>query len=643
MGIQKVIDVKVNSEQAKKEFDKLSESIQLQEQYVADLRLKIAQYEKSLLDLGGTQKIIREGEIKKLNAELKEEAAALKTLKVEAQGVNKVLRSQTKTRKAGTVKALEFNETLLKNRDISSGLSKITGGLSYQIQSLGKLFVSVGKGIKASTLALSGFQKVLLATGIGLLVVAVGTLAANWDKVKVALGAVSKEQEKQLTDAKELVTAQEEQYKNTTGTEESLKRQGKTEREITNLKIKQTNETINALEAQLETQKTVKDEQVKIANRNKTILKGILEFVSAPLMLVLKGIDKAVGFFGKESNLAGGFSEAVSKLIFNPEKISEEADKAISETEKKLQELKNRRDGFLNKIKSEDDAEAEKEKKKKEKEDQEAVDKEEQRLQKIKNLREKYKQAEEDRTDLTETQKAERQKERALAELNELKATEDQKAEAILFYDNLIKEAKIQDELTLAEQLEEIEEKKRDIRNRAFNDAAKLAGEESRLGKAILVAKTILAAKENILETKKTLLKAQGAVSDASIDAAKSGTAIAQGTAETAKIGFPQNIPMLIAYAAQAVGVVAAIKSAVSKTKAVASGVGAGGGVGVDVRTPDIPAQAPAFNIVGASGTNQLATAIGQQQQQPIKAFVVSDDVSTAQELDRNIVTGATI
>jgi len=51
----------------------------------------------------------------------------------------------------------------------------------------------------------------------------------------------------------------------------------------------------------------------------------------------------------------------------------------------------------------------------------------------------------------------------------------------------------------------------------------------------------------------------------------------------------------------------------------------------------------PAFNIVGASDTNQLAEAIGGQAQQPLKAFVVSNDVTTAQELDRNIVKGASL
>ena len=52
---------------------------------------------------------------------------------------------------------------------------------------------------------------------------------------------------------------------------------------------------------------------------------------------------------------------------------------------------------------------------------------------------------------------------------------------------------------------------------------------------------------------------------------------------------------------------------------------------------------APAFNIVGASTTNQLAEAIAGQEAQPVQAFVVSNDVSTAQELDRNIIQGASI
>jgi hypothetical protein len=69
-----------------------------------------------------------------------------------------------------------------------------------------------------------------------------------------------------------------------------------------------------------------------------------------------------------------------------------------------------------------------------------------------------------------------------------------------------------------------------------------------------------------------------------------------------------------------------------------------GGGGGAS-RVASIPAVAssPAFNIVGASGINQLAEVVGQQATQPVKAFVVSKDVTTSQELDRNIVKGASL
>ena len=51
----------------------------------------------------------------------------------------------------------------------------------------------------------------------------------------------------------------------------------------------------------------------------------------------------------------------------------------------------------------------------------------------------------------------------------------------------------------------------------------------------------------------------------------------------------------------------------------------------------------PSFNIVGASATNQLADVIGEQTQQPVQAFVVASDVTTAQGLERNTIEGATI
>jgi len=67
------------------------------------------------------------------------------------------------------------------------------------------------------------------------------------------------------------------------------------------------------------------------------------------------------------------------------------------------------------------------------------------------------------------------------------------------------------------------------------------------------------------------------------------------------------------------------------------SGGGGGGGGGASL--PDVQQLAPSFNIVGNSNVNQLS----QLQNQPMKAYVVSGDVSSAQSLDRNRIENATL
>jgi hypothetical protein len=61
---------------------------------------------------------------------------------------------------------------------------------------------------------------------------------------------------------------------------------------------------------------------------------------------------------------------------------------------------------------------------------------------------------------------------------------------------------------------------------------------------------------------------------------------------------------------------------------------GAGGGGGRTIQAPD-------FNVVGASQTSQLAQTVATQEAKPVKAFVVGKDISTQQELDRNITNTA--
>lgn len=68
--------------------------------------------------------------------------------------------------------------------------------------------------------------------------------------------------------------------------------------------------------------------------------------------------------------------------------------------------------------------------------------------------------------------------------------------------------------------------------------------------------------------------------------------------------------------------------------------VGNSGGGGGSAPEP-LAAAAPSFNVVGTSGQNQIAQSLGNQA--PVKAYVVSGDVTSAQSLDRNIVKTATL
>lgn len=164
------------------------------------------------------------------------------------------------------------------------------------------------------------------------------------------------------------------------------------------------------------------------------------------------------------------------------------------------------------------------------------------------------------------------------------------------------------------------------------------AGSETKIGRALFIAKQAMLIKEQIAKAKATLV-------ELGLIAAKGAADVASGAGATAKVGFPQNIPLLIAFAAQAAGIFGSIKSAVNAAKGSASKMGASGGGGsVSAPRLSVSASAPAaFNVVGASETNQLAQSIGQEEKQPLKAFVVSNDVTDAQALDRNIVENASI
>ena len=86
----------------------------------------------------------------------------------------------------------------------------------------------------------------------------------------------------------------------------------------------------------------------------------------------------------------------------------------------------------------------------------------------------------------------------------------------------------------------------------------------------------------------------------------------------------------------------AAVKK-IASTKIPESSGGSSSPSTPSINAPSAASLPPSFNVVGSSGTNQLADAIGGQSQQPIQTYVVAGEISTAQELERNIVSVASI
>jgi hypothetical protein len=89
------------------------------------------------------------------------------------------------------------------------------------------------------------------------------------------------------------------------------------------------------------------------------------------------------------------------------------------------------------------------------------------------------------------------------------------------------------------------------------------------------------------------------------------------------------------------IGIASSIAATVKGLSALGGGGNAGSSSGVPSGGGGGSAPAPQFNVVGNSGVNQIAQTLGAQQ--PIQAYVVANNVTTAQSLDRNIIQNASL
>ncbi|WP_288956315.1 hypothetical protein [uncultured Polaribacter sp.] len=154
----------------------------------------------------------------------------------------------------------------------------------------------------------------------------------------------------------------------------------------------------------------------------------------------------------------------------------------------------------------------------------------------------------------------------------------------------------------------------------ALSSIAQLAGEGTKIAKVAAIADIIIGTGVGFIQ---------------GLDIAQKS---AKATGPAASVAFPifyaTQVAAVLSAAAQAKNILSKAKgpSAPSISAPSISGGSSGGGASAS--------QAPSFNVVGQSGFNQVAGALGQQQ--PVQAYVVAGNVTTAQQLQNNTITQAT-
>jgi len=547
------------------------------------------------------------------------------------------------------------------------GAMALTGGESQKLEEAlikvqGSMALAEGvRGIRegavafkalgiSARIALNGIKTGIAATGVGVLLIALGAIVAYWDDIKELVGGVSSEQEKLNAQAQANLDIQQGKLDAIGGQENILKLQGKSEKDILKLKIAQTDEVIKATENQIAQNDITAKAQIAASQRNKDILAGIIKFIQTPLTLLLEGVDMVGKALGQNFGLAQGFSDLVDKgasLIFDPEAEKKKAEETRKESLKGLEKLKNDRAGLQLSVKNIDDqANKDAQAKQKEANDkaielakqkadalekirQGEIDTEaERRAEELYQIQEQYRLLIEEATkfgkDTTALKEAQLTKERELAE--RFKKEDQEKEDA---YWNTEAEKAIERQNNLKTQKDkEIEIEK------AVADQ-KLAIQNQNIDSTIAGISVLKGIFEKNKAIQKGLIVAESAVGIAKIiintQAANARAALELG---------PYVAPPYIAANNISAGV--GIAANIAATVKALSALGGGGAGGASANANGgAAAPAPSFNVVGNSGVNQIAQTLGNQQ--PMQAYVVANNVTTQQSLDRNIVNNASL
>ena len=529
-----------------------------------------------------------------------------------------------------------FNKSLDKNREGVQALDQLTGGAVTQVRNLNSMFKGGVKAVRSLSTSFKGLRAALVATGIGVFVVALGTAVAYWDEISDFLDGtniklkaqkrqyerINKELDDQQTTLKNEITLLDLAGKSTKSKRDALRQSLKEQLEINEAKIKEIQ--INLKAERLQNQELTFFEKLKIQAA------GVL------------------GIRAKAYALAQGLNSENDKTV----KLEDELNKLLTQTQNTKKEIgqldKQEADEKQRVIDLEEKAAQDKVKNLAEIEKAEAVTKAELRELEEKELAAHYANlielANKYGEDTTALEEAQRFKEQ------ELKAKYDEEdAKALLEKQNKkIEDLALQDEfdtLTFEEQREKLRQQRELILNdELLSDEQKTELEQENAKASEEITENEYAAKRHMV-----LSYAQSLAQFSDIlgkeTAAGKTLAVASALFSTYQGATDaltdETIPNTFARIA-AVGAV--LSTGFAQVKGIMSTqVPGGGSTPTPVMNAGVQTGAPAFNVVGTGATSQLASAIADQEAAPSRSYVLAQDVTTAQAMERNIIDSASL
>jgi hypothetical protein len=243
---------------------------------------------------------------------------------------------------------LDFTGAAEGAKQLAANIGQVKpGDIAKGISSIGSAFASVGKALLTNPIFLIG------AAIAGAIVYA--------EELLSLIDGVTDAEQEALDAQKERATLAKEQVDAIGAQEESLKRQGLTEKQITDLKLKALDTAILEQQVVVETARTQLKSQVEAAQRNAEYLKTFLDFVTFPQRKLAEFFQNFVngaitvlnklGLDVEKIDITSVFEDVnnfIVKKIFDPEQVKKDGEASLKEAEKTLTGLVNQRDGILN-------------------------------------------------------------------------------------------------------------------------------------------------------------------------------------------------------------------------------------------------------------------------------------------------------